>query len=81
MRNDSNFCRWNTSQTDQVLFGAMRNGATSMQFYTGISIDIISIIQALILIFIAADAIIRRLYRIRVRDVDEQVTVTRGWGS
>jgi simple sugar transport system permease protein len=64
-----------------ILFGAMRNGATSMQFQTGVSIDIISIIQALILIFIAADAIIRRLYRVRGRDAEEQVTVTRGWGS
>jgi general nucleoside transport system permease protein len=64
-----------------ILFGAMRNGATAMQFQTGVSIDVISIIQALILIFIAADAIIRRLYRIRARGAEEQVTLTRGWGS
>lgn len=63
------------------LFGAMRNGATSMQFETGISIDIISIIQSLILIFIAADAIVRRLYRLRTREAEEQVVLTRGWGS
>ena len=42
-----------------LLFGALRNGATRMQLVAGIPIDIISILQALILIFIAAPAIIR----------------------
>ncbi len=61
------------------LFAAMRNGATRMQFLTQISIDIISVIQALILLFVAADAIIRYIYRIRSRD--ERVVLTRGWGG
>ena len=42
-----------------ILFGAMRNGATRMQFLTQIPTDVISVIQALILLFVAADAIIR----------------------
>lgn len=62
-----------------ILFGAMRNGATRMQFLTQIPVDIISVIQALILLFVAADAIIRFIYRIRVRE--EQVILTRGWGG
>ena len=62
-----------------ILFGAMRNGATRMQFLTQIPIDIISVIQAYILLFVAADAIIRFIYRIRARQ--EQVVLTRGWGG
>jgi len=62
-----------------ILFGAMRNGATRMQFLTQIPIDIISVIQALMLLFVAADAIIRFIYRIRVQE--ERVVLTRGWGG
>ncbi len=62
-----------------LLFAAMRNGATRMQFLTQIPVDIISVIQALILLFVAADAIIRYIYRIRAPE--ERVVLTRGWGG
>jgi len=62
-----------------VLFGAMRNGATRMQFLTQVPVDIISLIQALVLLFVAADEIIRFIYRIRRRD--ERMVLTRGWGG
>ncbi|MGQ9833689.1 MAG: ABC transporter permease [Candidatus Villigracilaceae bacterium] len=62
-----------------LLFAGMRNGATRMQFLTQIPVDIISVIQALILLFVAADAIIRYIYRIRAPE--ERVTLTRGWGG
>jgi ABC-type uncharacterized transport system permease subunit len=62
-----------------ILFGGMRNGATRMQFMTQIPTDVISVIQALVLLFVAADAIIRYIYRIRTRE--ERVVLTRGWGG
>ena len=62
-----------------ILFGAMRNGATQMQFDTQIPVDVISVIQALILLFVAADAIVRYIYRIRAKE--ERVVLTRGWGG
>lgn len=62
-----------------ILFGAMRNGATRMQFLTQIPVDVISVIQALILLFVAADAIVRYIYRIRARE--ERVVLTRGWNG
>ncbi|NMC12905.1 MAG: ABC transporter permease [Chloroflexi bacterium] len=62
-----------------ILFGAMRNGATRMQFLTQIPVDVISVIQALILLFVAGDAISRFIYRIR--QPSEKVVLTRGWGK
>jgi simple sugar transport system permease protein len=61
------------------LFAAMRNGATRMQFMTQLPVDLISMIQALILLFVAADAIVRYIYRIKVKS--ERVVLTRGWGG
>lgn len=62
-----------------ILFAAMRNGATRMQFLTQMPIDLISMLQALILLFVAADAIVRYIYRIRAQS--ERVVLTRGWGG
>ncbi len=52
------------------LFGALNGGASQMQFQSGVSADIIQIIQALVLAFVAAPTLIRQLYRIR-KPVDE----------
>ncbi len=60
-----------------ILIGAMRNGATRMQFLTQVPVDIISVIQALILMFVAADAIIRFIYRLHTPK--EEIIMTRGW--
>lgn len=62
-----------------ILFAAMRNGATRMQFLTQMPVDLISMLQALILLFVAADAIIRYIYRIKSQG--ERVVLTRGWGG
>jgi len=63
-----------------LLFGFLRSGATRMQSMAGIPIDIISIIQGLIIIFVAAPDIIRWLYRLRDIKTDQTV-LTRGWGK
>lgn len=62
-----------------ILFAAMRNGATRMQFLTQLPTDLISVLQALILLFVAADVIIRYIYRIKSKG--ERVVLTRGWGG
>ncbi len=62
-----------------LLFGFLRSGATRMQSLAGIPIDIISIIQGLVIIFVAAPALIRWLFRIPVPAAEETV-LTRGWG-
>ena len=40
---------------------------TNMQSLAGVPIEIISIIQGLVIVFVAAPAVIRWIYRIRVR--------------
>jgi len=63
-----------------LLFGFLRSGATRMQSMAGIPIDIISIIQGMVIVFIAAPEIIRWLYRIKNIKAEETV-LTRGWGK
>jgi general nucleoside transport system permease protein len=48
-----------------LLFGGLRAGASRMQFLTQIPVDIIQVIQALVLILVAAPMIVRWLYRVR----------------
>jgi simple sugar transport system permease protein len=65
-----------------LLFGALRAGATRMQFVSQIPIDIISIVQGIILILVAADVLVRRLYGIgrRAEADSTQPAVASGWG-
>jgi simple sugar transport system permease protein len=63
-----------------LLWGTLRSGATRMQSLAGVPLEIISIIQGLVIVFVAAPAIIRWIYRIRA--ISTQTTVlTRGWGK
>ena len=64
-----------------LLFGTLRNGATRMQSIAGIPVDIISIVQALVIVFIAAPAIVRWIYRVKTSDDTDSTTFTRGWGA
>jgi ABC-type uncharacterized transport system permease subunit len=64
-----------------LVFGVLRSGATRMQTIANVPVDIISIIQAMIIAFIAAPAIVRWIYRVRVSGPQEQEVFTRGWGG
>ena len=64
------------------LFGALRNGSDLMELRSGVSKQIISIIQALILLFVAAPDIVRYIYRLRApKDNLQETPLTRGWGG
>jgi simple sugar transport system permease protein len=66
-----------------LLFGMLRAGASRMQSVAGIPTEIVQIVQALVIVFIAAPAIIRLIYRLREpRREEVEVTVfSRGWGA
>jgi len=48
-----------------LLFGALRAGAGLMQIVADIPAEIVDVIQAIILLFLAADVVVRHLFRIR----------------
>ncbi len=61
------------------LFGALRNGATFMQLQTQVSADLISIVQAAVIIFIAAPMLVRWIFRLRETPLPEvQITQREG---
>jgi general nucleoside transport system permease protein len=64
-----------------IMFGFLRNGAIQMQLSAGVPIDIISILQAFILTFIAAPAIIRTIFRLKEPDIDIDAVTLSGWGG
>lgn len=66
-----------------ILFGAFRAGAPLMQIETSVPIEVIDIIQALVILFLAADLIVRRVFRVRApkAEITEMATVTGSWGG
>jgi ABC-type uncharacterized transport system permease subunit len=64
-----------------ILFGMLRAGATPMQAATGTPIDIVVVIQSLVIIFVAAPALVRAIYRIRAARVVGTEVFAKGWGS
>lgn len=64
-----------------LLFGTLRNGATRMMVVSAIPIDIVDVIQAIILMFVAAPAIIRAIYRLKKPGKEEETIFLSGWGG
>ena len=66
-----------------ILFGAFRAGAPLMQIQTSVPIEVIDIIQAFVILFLAADLIVRRVFRLRAPKIEitELRTVTRSWAG
>lgn len=61
------------------LFGALDAGSSQMQLASRVPGELIQVVQALILMFVAADQIIRGLYRIRTGGGGEKVKLS--WGQ
>jgi ABC-type uncharacterized transport system permease subunit len=64
-----------------LLWGLLRAGAFRMQSRARIPIDIIGVIQAMVIVFVAAPAVVRWIYRIRVKEETGETVFTRGWGG
>jgi simple sugar transport system permease protein len=64
-----------------ILFGTLRNGATRMMVVARIPIDIVDVLQAIILMLVAAPAIIRTIYRLKQPKQEETTVFVSGWGG
>ena len=62
-----------------LLFGGLSAGGQAMQATTDVGIDIVQVIQALIIVFIAAPALIKAIYRVRAEA--ESAQVSQGWAT
>jgi ABC-type uncharacterized transport system permease subunit len=62
-----------------ILFGALRAGGRTMQAQSDVGIDLIVVIQALIIVFIAAPELVRAIYR--VKGGEKQGQVYGGWST
>lgn len=61
-----------------ILVGILRTGAASLQFETGIQPEVVDVILALTLLFVAAPIVSRYIFR---RRGGAQPSVTKGWGA
>ncbi|MPZ70470.1 MAG: ABC transporter permease [Actinobacteria bacterium] len=66
-----------------ILFGALRAGALTMQASTSTPIDIIVVIQALIIAFVAAPTLVRAIFRVKLRRSERETegVLAKTWGS
>ncbi|MEO9151293.1 MAG: ABC transporter permease [Lapillicoccus sp.] len=62
-----------------LLFGALRAGGQRMAAQTGTPVDLVTVVQALTVLFIAAPALIRTLFRIRAAGSGLGQTAAKGW--
>ena len=60
-----------------LLLGGLRNGAARMQFLAGVPVDLVTVLEGLILLFVAAEVLVRRLYRLPAGGAP--LALTRGW--
>jgi simple sugar transport system permease protein len=66
-----------------ILLGAMRAGAPSMQIEAKVPVELIDVIQGLILLFLAAEVVIRRVFRVSAKGAapEEIQTVSRSYSE
>ena len=65
-----------------LLFGALDAGAPLMQAQTGTPVDMVYVLQAIIVLFVAAPPLIRSVYRLRkAGGGGVTLTLSKGWGA
>ena len=64
-----------------ILFGALNSGGRHMQIVAQTPLTLSVVLQAVIVLFVAAPALVRQIVRIRGRDAAEGTVLAKGWGS
>jgi len=63
-----------------LLLGALKAGGRAMQARSGTSLDLVVVIQALIIVFIAAPGLVRALFRVKAEGRGT-TAIAQGWGA
>jgi ABC-type uncharacterized transport system permease subunit len=63
-----------------LLFGGLKAGGLAMQAKTGTPLDIVLVIQAMVVLFIAAPALVRAVFRLKESGVST-LSLSKGWNA
>jgi len=63
-----------------LLLGALKAGGRAMQARSGTSLDLVVVLQALIIVFIAAPGLVRAIFRVRTEPTST-TSISQGWGA
>ena len=63
-----------------LLFGALRAGGLTMQSSTETPLDLVLVIQALVVLFIAAPALVKAIFRLKNVESDQTIA-SKGWNG
>ena len=63
-----------------LLFGALKAGGRAMQAAAQIPLDLVVVVQALIIVFIAAPELVRAIFKVRPPE-GGPTQLTKGWGG
>jgi general nucleoside transport system permease protein len=63
-----------------LLLGALKAGGRAMQARSGTSLDLVVVIQALIIVFVAAPGLVRAIFRVRAEGATT-ANISQGWGA
>jgi ABC-type uncharacterized transport system permease subunit len=64
-----------------ILFGILRAGSRSMQAATQTPVDIVTVITALVIMFVATPALVRGIFRLKARRATGLEVSTKGWAG
>jgi general nucleoside transport system permease protein len=64
-----------------LLFGALHAGAPLMQAATGTPVDMVEVLQAVVVLFVAAPPLVRAIYRLRAARGGGLEVISKGWNA
>lgn len=64
-----------------LLFAALGVGGRAMQANTGIPLDLATVIQSVVVLFVATPVLVKEIFRLRAAEVTAVQLATAGWGS
>ena len=64
-----------------LLFAALGVGGRTMQAATGIPLDLATVIQSIVVLFVATPVLVKEIFHLRAAKTEVLQLATQGWGS